>query len=165
MSSSLEQQLERLKEVFGLLKEANLKLKPSKCSLFRREVEFLGHVVSSEGIAMQRSKVKAVNTWPTPKSLTELRAFLGAVEYYRRFIKDFFAVASPLFQLLKKDTSWEWTEERQQAFDDLKSRLVQEPILALLANEGQYILDTDASDFGLGAVLSQIQNDEEKVIA
>jgi len=71
----------------------------------------------------------------------------------------------PLFQLLRKDTSWEWTEERQQAFNDLKSRLVQEPILALPANEGQYILDTDASDFGLGAVLSQVQNNEEKVIA
>jgi len=67
---SFEQQLERLKEVFGRLKEANLKLKPRKCSLFRREVEFLGHVVSSEGIAMQGSKVKVVNTWPTPKSLT-----------------------------------------------------------------------------------------------
>ena len=104
---------------------------------------------------MQGSKVKAVNTWPTPKSLTELRAFLGAVGYYRRFIKDFSAVASPLFQLLNKDTSWKWTEERQQAFDDLKSRLVQEPILVLPANEGQYILDTDASDFALGAVLSQ----------
>jgi len=121
---SFEQQLERLKEVFERLKKANLKLKPSKCSLFRREVEFLRHVVSSEGIAMQGSKVKAVNTWPTPKSLTELRAFLGAVGYYRRFIKNFSAVASPLFQLLKKDTSWEWTVERQQAFDDLKSRLV-----------------------------------------
>ena len=106
--------------------------------------------------ARQGSKVKAVNTWPTPKSLTELRAFLGAVGYYRRFIKDFSAVASPLFQLLKKDTSWEWTEERQQTFDDLKSRLVQEPILALPAN---------ASDFALGAVLSQVQHDEEKVIA
>jgi len=98
--------------------------------------------------------VKAVNTWPTPKSLTELRAFVGAVGYYRRFHKNFSAVASPLFQLLKKDTSWEWTEECQQAFDDLKSRLVQESILALPANEGQYILDTDASDFVLGAVLS-----------
>jgi len=114
---------------------------------------------------MQGSKVKAVNTWPTPKSLTELRAFLGAVGYYGRFIKDFSAVASPLFQLLKKDTSWKWTEERQQAFDDLKSRLVQEPILVLPANKAQYILDTDASDFALGAVLSQVQNDEEKVIA
>ena len=89
----------------------------------------------------------------------------GVPRSRRRFIKDFSAVASPLFQLLKKDTRWEWTEERQKAFDALKSRLLQEPILALPANEGQYILDTVASDFALGAVLSQVQNEEEKVIA
>jgi len=155
---TFEQQLERLDKVFDRIAQANLKL-------FRRQVEFLGHVISEKGIAMQEEKVKAIKTWPSPKNLTELRACIGTCGYYRRFVKDFFSIAAPMFQLMKKGVRWKWTRESQDAFDVLKARLVSEPILALPINEGTFVLDTDASDAGLGAVLSQIQHGKEKVIA
>ena len=162
---TFDEQLIRLREVFGRIRQANLKLKPSKCSLFRRNVAFLGHVVSEKGIAMQPEKVQAIRDWPPCQNLTELRAFLGTTGYYRRFVKNFSAIAAPLFGLMKKGVRFHWTAECQQAFDTLKLRLMTEPILALPNDEGTYVVDTDASDFGLGAVLSQEQFGTEKVIA
>ena len=162
---SFDQQLERLGEVFDRIRQANLKLKPSNCSLFRRKVEFLGHVVSKEGIAMQEDKVKAIKTWPSPRNLTELRAFMGTCGYYRRFVKDFSTIAAPLFALMKKGVTWEWTDECEEVFEGLKAELISKPILALPTDDGTFVLDSDASDFGLGAVLSQTQNGEERVIA
>ena len=162
---SFDQQLERLGEVFDRIRQANLKLKPSKCSLFRRNVEFLGHVVSKEGIAMQEDKVKAIKTWPSPRNLTELRAFMGTSGYYRRFVKDFSTIAAPLFALMKKGVTWEWTDECEEVFEGLKAELISKPILALPTDDGTCVFDSDASDFGLGAVLSQTQNGEERVIA
>jgi len=142
-----------LDQVFNSIRQANLKLKPSKCSLFQRHVEFLGHLVSGDGIAMQPDKIKAIRTWPECRNVTEVRAFLGTCGYYRRFIKDFSVIASPLYELLKKNEPFKWTDEQQQAFRTLKDRLMMEPILALPSDTGQYVLDTDASDKGLGAVL------------
>ena len=90
---------------------------------------------------------------------------MGTCGYYRRFVKDFSSIAAPLFHLMKKGVQWERTEKCQEVFNELKAKLISEPILALPINEGIFVLDTDASDFGLGAVLSQIQNGEERVIA
>jgi len=151
---------------FSESRQANLKLKPSKCSLCQRQVEFLGHLVSGDGITMQPEKIEAIRTWPECKNVTEVRAFLGTSGYYWRFIKDFSIIASPLYGLPKKNTPFEWTDECQQAFEILKDRLMTDPILALPSDIGQYILDTDASDRGLGAVLSErtIAGDE-RVIA
>jgi len=160
-----DEQLSRLREVFGRIRQANLKLKPTKCSLFRRSVAFLGHIVSEKGIAMQPEKVQAIRDWPLCRNLTELRAFLGTTGYYPRFVKNFSAIAAPLFGLLKKVVRFNWTAECQQAFDTLKLKLMTEPILALPNDAGTYVIDTDASDFGLGAVLSQEQFGTEKVIA
>ena len=162
---SFDEQLERLGEVFGRFRKANLKLKPSKCLLCQRSVEFLGHVVSEDGIAMQDEKISAIRDWPLCKNLTEVRAFMGLSGYYRRFVKDFSLVASPLYDLMKKGVEFVWTKECQEAFDELKRRLVTGPVLALPTNEGLYVLDKDASDFGLGAVLSQQQPEGERVIA
>ena len=162
---TFDEQLDRLREVFGRIRQANLKLKPTKCSLFRRSVAFLGHVVSEKGIAMQTEKVQAIRDWPPCRNLNELRAFLGTAGYYRRFVKNFSAIAAPLFVLMKKGVRFKWTAECQQAFDSLKLKLMTEPILALPNDEGTYVLDTDASDLGLGAVLSQEQFGTEKVIA
>ena len=108
---SFEEQLARLREVFGRISSANLKLKPTKCSLFRRSVSFLGHVVSEQGISMQTEKVQAIRDWPPCDSLTELRAFLGTCGYYRRFVKDFSTLAAPLYALTKKGAKYEWTPE------------------------------------------------------
>jgi len=162
---SFEEQLARLREVSSRISSANLKLKPTKCSLFRRSVSFLGHVVSEQGISMQTEKVQAIRDWPPCDSLTELRAFLGTCGYYRRFVKDFSTLAAPLYALTKKGAKYEWTPECQRAFEALKLRLMSEPILALPIDGGTYTLDCDASNYGLGAVLSQEQSGVEKVIA
>ena len=154
---NFDEQLERLSKVFDRFRNANLKLKPSKCSLCQRNVEFLGHVVSEDGIAMQDEKISAIRDWPPCRNVTEMRAFMGLSGYYRRFVKDFSLIATPLYNLMKKGVEFVWMKECQEAFDELKLKLMTGPILALPKNEGMYVLDTDASDFGLGAVLSQQQ--------
>ena len=117
---SSEEQLARLDEVFGRLGKANLKLKPSKCSLCQQSVQFLGHVVSEKGITMQDEKISAIRDWPPCRTISDVRAFMGLSAYYRRFVKDFSLIASPLYSLMKKDVSFVWTDECQQAFDKLK---------------------------------------------
>jgi len=119
--------------------------------------------VSEKGVTMQPEKIEAVQKWPSCRNLTELRVFLGTCGYYRRFIKGLYDIAALLNRLLRKDTPFRWDEACQHAFETLKAKLLEEPVLP--NDEDQYILDTDASDFGLGAVLSQIQQGEEKVIA
>jgi len=114
---------------------------------------------------MQTEKVHAIQGWPICRNLTELRAFLGTAGYYRRFVKNILTLAAPLLGLMKKGVRFNWTAECLQAFDTLKLKLMTEPILALPNDEGTYILDTDASNFGLGAVLSQEQFGTERVIA
>jgi len=99
---SFEEQLARLREVFNRISSANLKLKPTKCSLFRQSVSFLGHIVSEQGISMQTEEIQAVRDWPPCESITELRAYLGTCGYYRRFVKDFSTIAAPLYALTKK---------------------------------------------------------------
>jgi len=160
-----EEELSRLDEVFSRLRSAKLKLKPCKCFLFQHSVEFLGHVVSAEGIAMQDRKISAIRDWPPCRNVSEVRAFMGLSGYYRRFVKDFSVIAAPLYDLMKKGAKFYWSAECQEAFDELKDRLISKPILALSEDEGMYLLDTDASETGLGAVLSQLQTNGERVIA
>jgi len=163
--SSFDEQLARLGQVFDRLAQANLKLKPSKCSLCQRSVDFLGNVVSEQEIAMQDAKISAITEWPPCRTVHDVQAFMGLSEYYRRFVKDFSIIAAPLYSLMAKGADFVWTEQCQHAMDKLKIRLVSKPILALPQSEGTYILDTDASDFGLGAILSQEQDGVEHVIA
>ena len=157
--------LERLGEVLTRLTDAGLKVKPSKCTLARKKVAFLGHVVSEEGVATDPAKVEAVRTWPVPETLTEVRSFLGLAGYYRAFVPDFATLAKPLSTLADKGRAFVWTEECREAFDGLKDLLTKSPILGYPADEGQIILDTDASDRGLGAVLSQTQEGREVVLS
>ena len=162
---TFDEHLRRLEAVFSRLRWARLKLKPSKCSLLQRKVSFLGHNVSEAGVEMQSEKIKAVLDWPTPKNLHDVRSYLGLCGYYRRFISGFANVAAPLHALTAKGVRFEWKWEHQQAFEQLKTCLTTAPVLAMPNNEDPYILDTDASDIGLGAVLSQVQNGVERVIA
>jgi len=164
-SSSFEEHLVRLELVFERLRYARLKLKPSKCSLFQRKVAFLGHTISESGVAMQEEKIEAVKKWPVPKNLHDVRSFIGLCSYYRRFIAGFADIAAPLHALAGKDVKFQWKIEHQLAFEQLKLKLTSAPVLAMPSNDGHYILDTDASDIGLGAVLSQVQDGEERVIA
>jgi len=151
--------------VLQRLRWAKLKLKPSKCRLLQRKVEFLGHTVSEAGVEMQTSKIDAVVNWPRPRDTHQLRSFMGLCGYYRRFIAGFADTAAPLHALTGKGVHFGWGPEQETAFVTLKEKLTTAPVLGMPENTGQYILDTDASDVGLGAVLSQVQDGEERVIA
>ena len=155
MSTTFEQHLERLRAVFSRLKSTNLKLKPSKCKLFQLKVKFLGSIVSANGIEPDPDKLKAIDEWLVPKNLTELRAFVGLASYYRRHVKGFSDLAKPLSELTRKNQPLIWGPDQQQAFEILKDRLMNYPVLAPPLPEGRYIIDTDASDFAMGAVLQQ----------
>ena len=165
--ASFDETMARLQHVLGRFKEAGLKLKPSKCALFRQEVAFLGHVVNKGGVMCDPKKLEAVTTWPRPKNVTEVRSFLGFCSYYRRFVRGFAAIATPLTALTEKDRRFEWGQECQEAYEALRGALVKAPILAYPdpSLESPMILDTDASQFAIGAVLSQMQEGVERVIA
>jgi len=155
----------RLRLLFQRLKEANLKLKSSKCRLFQKSVAFLGYTVSADGITTDPAKIETVQSWPPPRRLRDVRSFLGLCGYYRRFVPDFSAIAAPLHGLTRKGQAFVWNEKCRSAFDELKRRLTASPVLTLPRDGGRYVIDTDASDHGIGAVLQQIQDGEEKVIA
>ena len=162
---TFDEHLERLDKVMRRLAAAGLKLKAKKCFLFRKEVKYLGHVVSEAGVKTDSEKVEKVRNWPVPQSLKELRSFYGLVSYYRRFIRGFSEIASPLTLLTKKNARFEWGENQQIAFDALKGALCSAPVLAYPNYESEFILDTDASELGVGAVLSQKVDSTERVIA
>jgi len=165
-AGSLEQYLYRLVMVFQRLRTAGLKLKPEKCLLLQKSVSFLGHVVSVQGIATtDPSKIKLVAEWPTPRSLRDVRAFLGLAGYYQRLVAGFASIAGPLHAMMGKGEEFLLTPEAQQSFNRLKVALTSQLILAMLQDEGEMILDTDASDTAIGAVLSQKQGGYERVIA
>ena len=170
-----EEHLERLRSVFNKLREANLKLKPSKCNFFRREITYLGHLVSSQGISCDPKKIESVRNWPVPTTINEIRSFLGFVGYYRRFIKSFSKIARPLNDLLVGHESCKkkmgnkkinWSEVEQCAFQDLKDACCSAPVLAYADFTKPFILHTDSSLDGLGAVLYQKDpEDKLRVIA
>ena len=139
-------------------------MKPKKCRLFSRSTKFLSHVVSGDGVSPDPEKMEAVQTWPVPQNVTELRSFLG-FSYYRKFIPNFSKIACPLIKLTQKGNKFDWTPDCQKAFKDLKRCVTQPPILGYPAVDAPFILDIDPSSQGLGAVLSQMQEGQERVIA
>ena len=166
MGRTFEEHLTNLANVLTRLRDANLRLKPQKCAFAGQRVTFLGHVVSPEGVATDPEKTRKVREWPQPTSVKEVRQFLGLVSYYRSFIKDFSQIAKPLYRLTEKTSVFVWTEDCEDAFQQLRTRLVTSPILAFPDHKRPFILDTDASDVGIRAVLSQFQDDGvERVIA
>ena len=163
---TFSEHLNFLRDVFGRIREAGLKLQPTKCFLCQKKVSFLGHIVSEDGVATDPSKTDKVASWPTPICRREVQQFLGLANYYRRFVKDFAKIAKPLHRLTERTTRFAWTQQCQEAFEELRRRLVSSPILAFPDFTRPFILDTDASDYGVGGVLSQIQDDgRERVIA
>lgn len=164
-AQTFEEHASRLTEVFARLATAGLKLKPKKCTLFQKEVAYLGHVVSAKGVATDPEKTRKVREWPTPSNVKEVRSFVGLCSYYRRFIKDFARLAAPLHKLTQKDVRFKWTPECEHAFQVLKVKLTSTPILAFPDFSHPFILDTDASGETIGAVLSQIQDGKERAIA
>ena len=166
LGRTFQEHLDNLQEVFQRLRSAGLRLKPSKCAFFQRSVTYLGHVVSREGISADPGKVRKVASWPVPTSPKEVQRFLGFASYYRRFIKNFAAVAKPLHRLTEKGAPFRWTADCKHAFQELRQRLTSTPVLAHPDFNRPFVLDTDASDTGIGAVLSQVdEGGKERVIA
>ena len=157
--------LDNLTSIFERLRLYGLQLKSTKCHLFQTSVPFLGHVVGRRGLECDPKKIDDVKCWPVPDCLKSVRQFLGFVGYYRRFIPCFADIAEPLVALTGKEIPFVWRPECATAFLRLRDALVRAPILAFPTESGDYVLDTDASNFGLGGVLSQIQNGQERVIA
>ncbi|QRW11207.1 Retrotransposable element Tf2 protein [Ceratobasidium sp. AG-Ba] len=154
-SEKEEDHAEHVKEVLKILRENNLYAKLSKCEFFVKKVIFLGLVITPEGISMEEEKIKAIMEWGAPRKIKEVQAFLGFVNFYRRFIAEFSKIARPLHDSTKKDTKFEWTQECQQAFEEIKKRVSQDPVLIHPDPDKPFILETDASGIAIGAILSQ----------
>lgn len=156
-SPTFKEHLKRLEAIFIRLQNANLKVKPTKTHICKKEVEFLGFLVSGNGVRVNPEKTRPILEWPTPQNVGELRCALGMFVYYKKFIKDYAKIALPLNTLLKKNTPYNWGKDQENAFNILKQKLTTPPILGFPQYHLPYIIRTDASGFGLGAVLSQEQ--------
>jgi hypothetical protein len=154
-SDTLAEHKRHVRAVLDKLREAGLCLKPSKCQFHVQEVAFLGFIVGSEGIKMDPSKVAAITSWPQPGSVHDIRVFLGLANFYRRFVKDFSQIVAPITALLKKGQKFVWGKNAQTALEQLKAAFTTEPILHHFDPLLPVVLEADASDFALGAVVSQ----------
>ena len=163
-SSTWVEHLARLREVFERLRHAKFKLGAAKCTFAAKEVSCLGHRVTEEGLLPDPSLLAVIRDIPPPKTATEVRSFLGLAGYYRRYVKGFAAIAAPLHALTRKDAVFHWSEDCQNAFDQLKLRLTTSPITAFPDFSQEFRLYTDASTAGLGAILAQVRDGKERII-
>ena len=163
--NDFESALHSLELVLTRVAEYGLQLKSTKCNLFRTSVPFLGHIVGRAGLECDPNKVSAVANWIPPSTIKGVHEFLGFTGYYRRFVPDYSTVAQPLVRLLGKDCKFKWTDTCQDAFKALRALLIKAPVLAFPKEDLPYIVDTDASDYGIGGVLSQFIEGTEHVIA
>ncbi|GFX43850.1 retrovirus-related Pol polyprotein from transposon 17.6 [Trichonephila clavipes] len=162
---SFEEHLKNIRRVLQKLKEAILKLSPTKCHLFRLEVTYLGHIISAKGVRTDPDKISAVKDWNCTTDLYQLRSFLGLCTYYRKFVKNFSTIARPLHKLTEARQKFIWTVDCNNAFNKLKDALTSAPILAYPEIGKQFILDTVASHVSIGAALAQEIDGQERVIA
>jgi RNase H-like domain found in reverse transcriptase/Reverse transcriptase (RNA-dependent DNA polymerase)/Integrase zinc binding domain/Chromo (CHRromatin Organisation MOdifier) domain len=155
-SKTKNEHIEHVRKVLDKLSEKSLLLEPDKCEFHQEELEFVGFIIGRNGVKMSPRKIEAVRDWPRPTTVKEVQAFLGFANFYRRFIENYSKVAVPLTELTRKDQPFEWTKQAETAFEGLKARFITEPILAIFDPKQQIILETDASDFAIGACLGQI---------
>lgn len=153
-SPTWENHMCHLKSVFQVLLDQKLVANKKKCSFAKLKVDYLGHIISQDGVAMDPSKVSCVLSWPVPKNVKGVRGFLGLTGYYRKFIRDYGKLAKPLTELTKKD-GFKWGSKEQQAFDVLKEKVTTAPVLALPDFTQEFVIESDASGNGLGAILLQ----------
>ena len=165
LGRDFEEHLENLKDVLIRFRHHGLKLKPKKCIFFQKEVEFLGRMVSRDSIKMSEADIKTVLNWPIPADAKEIERFCGLANYHRTFVKDFSKLAAPLYAVTGKKPNFHWENEQQMAFEKLKTALTSPPVMVLPNETDEFFLDTDASDYAVGAELIQIQGGEEKVVA
>ena len=158
-SESLEVHTEQVKKVLEKLEAAGICLKLEKCAFDKQEVSFLGFVIGVNGISMDPAKVAAIQEWATPKSAFDIQVFLGLANFYRRFVKNYSKIATPLTALLKKNARFHWSKAAQAAFDELKARLMSGPILRHFDPAKACVIEADASDYALGGVCSQYDDE------
>ncbi|UYV79612.1 hypothetical protein LAZ67_18000031, partial [Cordylochernes scorpioides] len=163
-SKSFNEHLHRLEIILQCLDKAELRLNPKKCLFGTKRIRVFGHLVDSKGIYPDPEKIEAIAKFPTPKSITDVRSFIGLCSYYRRFIENFAEKAAPLHEVLRKDNKFMWNSDQQDAFDSLKKALMSEPVLAYFEEQLPTELHTDASGYGIGAVLVQINDGKERPV-
>ena len=173
-SKSIDDHIKHLATVFKLLAENGLKLKLKKCEFCKDKIDYLGHIVSRDGVMPNPKKIQAIVNYPEPRNSKELSSFLGLASYYRRFIRAFAEKAHPLTMLTRKNVAWEWGDAQRDAFTCIRQCLTSQPILRYPDFARKFIIYTDASGYGIGAVLAQIQgpphsadqkgSDEEEVV-
>lgn len=174
-SRTFDEHITRLRQVFSRIQDYGLKLSPKKCSFFMKQVKYIGHIVSEQGVQADPDKIDKVKNWPTPTNLDQVRSFLGFVGYYRKFIQNFSKIAHPLIDVMatgkrlrgkqQQSTKWKWDKEQTAAFETLKDKLTTPPILKYPDFSLPFELHTDACGTGLGAVLCQKQHGYNRVIA
>ena len=164
LGTDFQSHLNNLREIFQRFRKYQLKLKPRKCQLFRKSVEFLGRKVSQNGLQIGKQHLEPVKDWPVPTCTREVEQFLGFANYHRSFIKNYAKISSPMYEVTGKKP-FSWNHDRQLAFMDLKEKLLEAPVLTLPNNRDYFILDTDASQNAIGAELIQVQKGKERTIA
>ena len=164
--ATVEEHLWNLDAVLGILENAGLRLNKSKCFFLRSSIEYLGHIIDGDGLHPTDEKVTALMEAPPPTNLTELRSFLGIMNYYAKFLPNLATTLTPLYRLLHKNTRWVWTDQQERAFQQAKEALQTDSVLAHYDSTKPLLLACDASEYGIGAVLSHILEDgQEKPIA
>ena len=134
----------RSKKVLRKLKEYKLYLQPGKCEFHKKETEFLGYIISTEGVKMNPKKVQAVRDWKTPKSVKDVQSFLGLANFYRKFIRNYSRITTPLTEITKKDVKFKWAKDCQDAFDTLKQMFLEAPVLEMYDPTRKTRVETDA---------------------
>ena len=153
-SKTYEEHVQYVQLVLNKLHEKALPVKLSKCEFYKYKIAFLGYLVLDKGMEPNPEKVNSVNDWPIPKNVRDVQAFLGLVNYYYMFIEGFSGIATPMTALTKKDVLFIWSHQCEEAFKELKRRLATTPILTIFDPEREAILETDASDYAIGACLA-----------
>ena len=154
-SNNLEEHRRHVRTILTRVAETGLTLKASKCKFHTTETEYLGYVISPKGLRMEEEKIRTIKEWQEPRNVKGIQSFLGFANFYRRFIKDYSQITTPLTRLTRKEVQWEWGDQQQQAFDTLKKAMITEPILQHFDPAKPVTIETDASDYAIGAVCSQ----------
>jgi len=165
LGNTIEEHASSLSHVLERFDRANLQLQPGKCVFAQPQVQYLGYIVSRDGIRASPDKTKAVRNFPVPKNVREVRSFLGLTSFYRRLVPKFAHMAKPMSELLRKDAPFVWLERQQTAFEKLKQILCSEQVLAYPNFDSQFILTTDASKVAVAAILYQVQDGVERPIS
>ena len=160
-SRTLDEHKEQVHQVLQILKQQKLKAKKRKCAFFQSSIEYLGFIIDQNGLHPNPNKIQCVQNWPVPKNVKDVQSFLGLANYYRRFVKGFAKLGTPLTELTRKDVPFVWSAECDEAFRSLKTALVTAPVLRMPDPEKDFFIEADASKFAIGAVLYQKEGHEK----